>query len=244
LEGWDGDTNNGAFVAFRGMGTNAIPPLIDILQSGGPRLQKMISDINRGQTAFRLPFGTPWHRTLAAAWALYAMGTNARPALPALTNLLFHSNNTISSSTALAGLGPDGISSLITALTHKDFRIRFAAASGLGWARSDVNQASAALAERLQDTAATVRYGAVVSLGQLRAQPDIVVPILTNNFSHGDFLLRSLIMVSLAEFGNDARAAIPTLVSALKDPDETVRANARTALERIDPKIAAESSGK
>jgi hypothetical protein len=89
LEQWSGDTNDAAFIAFAEMGPAAIPPLLEILRSGGPNWKRAIMRLNQKQSVVRFPFGQPWHETTAATWALYAMGTNARSALPVLTNLLF-----------------------------------------------------------------------------------------------------------------------------------------------------------
>jgi hypothetical protein len=132
LEDWDGDTNDAAFVAFRVMGTNAIPQLLNVIQSGGPPIQRMILELNKRQSVVKLPFGTPWHQEMAATWGLYAMGTNAKPALPVLTNLLFLADASIPSSTVLAGIGLEGVPSLLTALTNRNYRMRHSAASGLG----------------------------------------------------------------------------------------------------------------
>src|SRR6266446_748791 len=93
LHTWGGETNHPAFVAFRGMGTNAIPALLTIIQSGDPPFfQSLILELNRVQSLAHFPVRDPWTRRRAASWALYAMGANARPAFPALTNLLFHTN--------------------------------------------------------------------------------------------------------------------------------------------------------
>jgi hypothetical protein len=54
LENWNGNTNDAAFVAFREMGTNAIPALLNVIQSGGPPLQKMILKLNREQSVVDL----------------------------------------------------------------------------------------------------------------------------------------------------------------------------------------------
>lgn len=180
LKNWDGDTNAAAFIAFREMGTNAIPSLLQVLESGRPRMERIIMKINQKQSLVRLPFGRPWDRTMAATWALYAMGKDARPALPALSNMLFHTNNLIGSATVLAGIGGDAIPVLLTALTNQNYRIRWAAISGMGWARSDFDIVVPVLAARLQETNWVVRSAAAISLGQLRARPEIAVPALTS----------------------------------------------------------------
>jgi HEAT repeat protein len=244
LENWEGNTNDAAFVAFRDMGTNAIPPLVSVLQSEGGPFQRFIMEVNQKQSVVNLPFGRPWEQSMAAAWALYIMGSNARPALPALTNLLFHSNETIASATVLAGIGSDALPFLLSAITNQNYRIRHAAINGLGWERSDFNIVVPVLIQSLHDTDQTVRHGAAMSLGQLHAQPDVAVPALTNAFPGTDPLLRFLILNSLGKFGNKAREALPMIAEALKDNDINVSNSAVFAFKQIDPEAAAKAGIK
>src|SRR5712691_7891424 len=60
LYGWGGDTNHPAFVAFREMGTNAIPALLKIMESGDPPLQRMILELNRRQSLVHFPLRETW----------------------------------------------------------------------------------------------------------------------------------------------------------------------------------------
>ncbi|MDB6065658.1 MAG: repeat-containing protein [Pedosphaera sp.] len=244
MEEWNGDTNEAACVAFRTMGTNAIPALLNVIQSGGPPMQKMIMELNQKQKLIDLPYGRPWERAMAATWALYVMGTNARPALPVLTNLFLHSNEMITTSTVLAGIGPEGIAPLLTALTNQNYRVRISAILGLGWARSDFETVVPALIDRLKDTTSIVQNVAVFSLGQLHAKPELAVPALMKSFSTNDTLVRSSIMIALGQFGATAREAVPMVVAALNDADELVRMNAGNALKQIDPEAAAKAGVK
>jgi len=239
LENGDVDKNEAALVAFRKMATNAIPAPLKWFKSGGPPLQKMISKLNRQQSVVDLPFGTPWHQTMAASWALYAMGTNAKPALPVLTNLLFHSNALITSTVVMAGIGSEAIPILLSALTNQNYRIRHSAASGLGWAHSDLDVVVPALIAMLQDSERIVRYTAASSLGEVHARPEIAVPALMNALSSDDPLLRSTALISLGGFEGKANEAVPAVVAALKDKDETVRKTAASVLKQIDPESAA-----
>src|SRR5713101_1991795 len=92
---YPGDTNQAAFVAFSEMGTNAIPALLKIIESDDPPVQRLILELNRVQSLVYFPLVEKWHQRLsekshhrwAASSALYAMGANAKPAFPALTNL-------------------------------------------------------------------------------------------------------------------------------------------------------------
>lgn len=244
LEYEGGDTNQPAFVALSQMGTNAIPPLLEIIGAPRSRYQKLIFKFNRRQSFLQLPDGQPWRRAGAASWALYAMGTNARPALPALTNLLFHTNGLFTGTTALAGMGPNGVQALIVGLTNQSDRIRLAAAVALGWARSDFDFVVGALIERLQDSNSTVHHAVVGSLGQLHMEPKLVVPALMKDFPGTDTLLRMGILTSLAQFGPEARESAPMIVEALKDQDGDVRESAAFALKEIDPAAAAKAGVK
>jgi hypothetical protein len=243
LEHWNGNPDDPPFVAFRHMPTNAVPALLNVIQSGGSPIEKMILTINRKQSLINLPFGTPWHETLAASWALYEMGTNANSALPALTILLFHTNALIDSTTALAGIGSEAVPVLITALTNQDYRIRHSAAAGLGWERSDFSIVVPALISRVKDGNGVVRNEAVISLGLLHAEPELTVPALIKVFSssNNDALLRRLVLISLSEFESKAKACVPMLVDALKDNNEGVRESARSALMQIDPDAASKA---
>jgi len=244
LENWNGDTNDAAFLAFRGMGTNAIPALLNVLQTGGSPFQTAIMKLNQQQSVVHLRFGTPWHQTMAAAWAFYAMGTNAKPALPALTNLFFHTNELFTSTLALAGIAPEGVSVLLTALTNRDYHIRDSAASGLGWVHSDLDVVVPALIASLRDGNLTVHHSAAFSLGHLHALPELTVPALTNDLSNNNPLLRCIVLSSLAEFGGKAEECVPMVVAALNDNDGLVRTNAAHALIKIDPEAAAKAGVK
>jgi len=239
LKNWDGDTNAAAYIAFREMGTNAIPSLLHVLESGDPRINRIIMKINQKQSLVRLPFGRPWDYSMAATWALYAMGTNAKPALPALAQMLLRTNNLICSATVLAGIGADAIPVLLTALTNQNDRIRHAAISGMGWTRSDFDILVPALAARLQETNRLVCCAAAISLGHLHAKPEIAVPALTNAYSNADTLARSSILMSLGQFEGQAKAAVPTITSALKESSQSVRESAAWAFQQIDPEGAA-----
>src|SRR6266704_5619607 len=86
--GVPGDTNQAAFVAFREMGTNAVPALLKIIESGDPPFERMVDKLNRMQSLVDFPVRGAWRQRSSASFALYAMGAKAKPAFPTLTNLL------------------------------------------------------------------------------------------------------------------------------------------------------------
>src|SRR5712664_3913188 len=87
-----GDTNQAAFAAVSELGTNAIPALLKIIESDDSPLQGLMFAVNRVQSLVHFPVRGTERQKWGASFALYAMGTNATPAFPALTNLLFRAN--------------------------------------------------------------------------------------------------------------------------------------------------------
>ena len=252
---WKEDVNPHAVVALRAMGINAIPALLKIIQSYDSPFDRMILEPDRLQSLVHLPLVEKWHeRSLersqqrwAASYALYALGTNARPALPALTNLFFHSSTVIISALSavpLAGMGSEGLPPLLAALTNRNADIRLSAATGLTWARSDLNLVVPALIERLSDQDRTVHFTAVLGLGQLHAEPGLAVPALMEDFPGKDPELRSLILEALGRFETSGKAAVPMLLESLSDNDQAVRDDAASALKQIDPEAAAKAGVK
>src|SRR5260370_2105057 len=226
---WKEDVSPHAVVAFREMGTNAIPALLKIIQSYDSPFDRMILEPGRMQSLVHFPLVEKWHQRasershqrLAATLAISAIGTNAKPVLPALTNLLFHTNTHFFSG-ALAGMGPEGLSALIAALTNQNADIRLSAAMGLKWARSDLNLVVPALIARLSDQDRMVHFTAVLELGQLHAEPGLAVPALMEDFPGNDPELRSLILEALGRFEINGKSAVPMLLEPLSDNDRPV----------------------
>jgi HEAT repeat protein len=238
------DTNQAAFVAFREMGTNAIPALLKIIQSGDPRFQRMILKLNRMQSLVQFPLLDESRQREAAFFALYAMGAQAKPAFPALTNRLVHSDTYAFSAIALAGMGSEALPPLFAALTNQDEFIRRSAANGLSWEQSDLNLVVPALIARLNDPDRSVHLTAVESLGKLHAEPGLAVPALMKDYPGNDRQLRIQIFIAIRQFQTNASAAAPMLLEALSDSDEAVRTFAASALKQIDPAAAAKAGVK
>jgi HEAT repeat protein len=239
-----GDTNQAAFVAFREMGTNAIPALLKIMESDDSPFQRMILQLNRMQSLVHFPVRSTWWRRWAASFALHAMGANAKPAFPTLTNLLFRTNSESLSAIALAGMGSEGLPPLLAALTSENKRIQHSAIWGLCYEQSDLNIVVPVLIARLNDQDKAVHRLAVIALGTLHAEPGLAVPALMKEFPGNDPLLRPWIMIEIGQFGTNASVAVPMLLEALSDNDQKVRDEAASALKKIDPAAAAKAGVK
>src|SRR5258708_15033334 len=240
--GRPGDTDQAALVAIREMGTNAIPALLKIFKSDDPPFQGMLWALNRRQSLLHFPVSDKPYPRWAASAALYAMGANARPAFPALTNLLFHSDtlfNSAAPAIPLAGMGSEGLPPLLAALTNQNAVSRHAAATGLGWARSDLNIVVPALIARLSDRDWWVHCEAALALGHLHAEPGLAVPALMKDYPGNDPKLRSEILRAIGRFETNASAAVTKLLQALSHSDPTAVNPAASALQQIHPHAAA-----
>jgi hypothetical protein len=244
FEGWNFDTNLPACAAFREMGTNALPALLNILQSAPKpsRWQRVFDTLNNKQSFIKFPDGDPWAQTDAAAFALYSMGPAAKPALPVLTNLLVQTNRPILSALAVAGVGPEGVPPLLAALTNQSVIVRYSAAWSLGWEHSGPEIVVPALIQGLSDKAQAVRVTAARSLGQIHAQPELAVPALMQSFPGNDPILRRSIASALGQFGGHAKAAVPMLLQSLNDTN--IQDAVKKALQEIDPAAAAKAGVK
>jgi hypothetical protein len=243
IDGWD--TNQTAAVAFREMGASAIPALLKALRPGDPPpFQRLILELNSRQSLVQFPVRRTPDQSWAACCALYTMGAKAKPAFSALTNLLFHTNATVFSALPLAGMGSEGLSALMVALTNQNDEIRASAAAGLSFAHSDLNLVVPALIARLSDQDRVVHRTAVEVLGLLHAEPALAVPALMKDFPGDDPGLRSLILMAIGEFETNASAALPMLLGALSDNDQKVCNDAAWALQHIDPAAAARAGVK
>src|SRR6266702_4809919 len=118
------DSNDPAYAAFRQMGTNAIPALLKIIETDDTPFHRLILELNRMQSVVRFPIRETWRQREKASWALYAMGANARPAFPALTNLLLHDSTAMYGALPLAGMGSEALPPLLAALTNQNAKIR------------------------------------------------------------------------------------------------------------------------
>jgi len=82
-----------------------------------------------------------------------------------------------------------------------------------------------------------VAWGAARALGRARLAPEIVVPAVTNAMRFDDMRTRVFVAGALGHFRQEARGAIPVLITALSDPDYRVHMAVTNALSRIAPEV-------
>jgi hypothetical protein len=177
-------------------------------------------------------------------------------AIPVVTNLL--------DDPALAGLAINllcgsrlaSADSLIMALDHTNASVRMHAALGLdalyvncvrfnnykllqapGWPGSfPTSAAVAAIVKLLKEERPDTRGAAAYALGDMREQPESVIPALTECLAETtESEVRQAVAEALGKYGRRAIAAVASLKQLMDDSDPAVRTAAERALKRVMP---------
>src|SRR5262249_4923728 len=205
----------------RAIGTNAVPYLLELLQYREPRLLRDLRGFSQRTKTFlriesqlELPWVAAVERDLQLCAAFAALGPSARPALPALTNLLLRPETAFVSASALARIGPEAFAPLARALDSPHAEVRAAAAGALGIMPDDQVGILPALRKALDDSDRFVRINAVGSLGQIaEIKPEAVLDDLIRGLRDSSPSVRIFAADCLARLGQGARSAVPELVN-------------------------------
>ncbi len=232
------DTRDQAQEAIRQIGTNALPFLLKEISDLGELWQKVgatnFSNSKEAET-----------RLFNVHVAFKTLGPIAKPAVPALVDLLNGAYTAFPAAFALTQIDPQAASVALTqALTNKIIYVRIAAAGYLFEVRSnaDIVLAMPNLIQCLKDESPdksdslTLISTAIDTLGAIHARPDIAVPALLETLTNKDFIIRFVSVRALGQFGNTAISAVPALEQATNDSDKHVREMATVALKQIQEK--------
>jgi HEAT repeat protein len=181
---------------------------------------------------------------------LQALGSMAKPAIPALSDCLdqpdtVHQAAAILSYSGPRGhvdLGPEAIPPLLKAITNADVMIRGNAANALGLLGSKPDLVVPALLRALKDPAPEVRGTAARSFGGFKAEAATIVPPLIETLDDTNSYVRQGTIWMLGRYRAQASASVPKLLLFLNDPDFQVRKETTDALKLIDPEAAAKKA--
>lgn len=233
--------------ALKAIGPEAVPYLLKLLQHREPPLREELREVSWKtkkflgiEPVYELPWVESVERQMHLIAAFSALGSSAKPAIPALANLLRQPNTAYVSACALARIGAQGLPPLVGALDDPHPEVRAAAAGVLGSVESDPETILPALRKSLRDADTHVRIGSVVSLGGLgRLKPQAVLPELIAAVGDSNVAVRIYAADALGRLGSDARPAIPELLKVADGLDRIASGRARDAIGRIDPETAA-----
>jgi HEAT repeat protein len=174
-----------------------------------------------------------------ATWALSEMGETAKPAVPALMNLL-KSETPMAVGDAAVALGLLGQNAraalplLIEALKNEDREVRAVVATAIrqvGPKAEDIPQ----LLPALKDPYMKVRSTLILMFGYMGDNGKAAIPAIIPHIKDENSWVRMHSAASLARFGADAKDAVPVLKEALSDEAGVVRGTAAMALAKIAP---------
>jgi hypothetical protein len=132
----------------------------------------------------------------------------------------------------LTGAWPPGLEPLLESLRDDDKSVRWRAVLALGEMRSEHRDAIFALVDALDDSDQGVRWAAAASLGKTGPPARDAVPALAGALNDpDDAVLRWHAAAALTQIGPVAKEAVPALIGALKD--ERVREQAGEGLVKI-----------
>ncbi len=160
------------------------------------------------------------------------LGSEAAPALPALTKLLDENEDVrIVAVDTFGKIGKEAVPALVKALNDKEYwTVRYIAAKALGRIGTDAKQAIPTLIATLNDEDLHVRTEAADSLAKIGKD---AVPALITALTNKNWFVRSSAADILRKFGGDAKDALPALLIAIKDENYLVRDSANYALFAI-----------
>jgi len=167
---------NAAAIAFRAMGSNAIPPLRSLLHLRDPLYENAVVKYARYLPAkprvYLIQKINPGHTVeyrLGAVRALGVLGPTAMEALPDMIEVLGDADARVRWMMAqtIFRVGPEAIAALISLTTNTQVNVRHAAVYALGEAQTNALPAVPALIRCLLDTNEAVRGSALYSLSRV-----------------------------------------------------------------------------
>jgi HEAT repeat protein len=226
---WVGSERQIGQKAVQQIGTNAIPWLLRGLREIESPLVLKFLGLARRQKFVRIQHTPSAAYNHKAAVGFEALGQTAKDAVPALIQT-FQRNLSIDSqretAISLGWIGPaakDAIPTLIEASTNATCPARAEAVWALTRIGDEANRLVPALTTCLGDSSFGIHRHALAGL-------------------YGS--VRGNVLLALADYGTNASAAVPAVVSLLADPDGQVRQAATNALRAIDPGAAARAGVK
>jgi hypothetical protein len=250
-------TNRAAPEAEPAIGTNAIPCLLRWMQAR-PTTWDRIRDRVAGRLPSKLaflmdPYLLGGWKSRAGRWQIAAckgfehLGTNAEPALPALSNLLYTTTVDLPLTSAIASVGPRGLAVLTNALVATNLALRDNAALSLGMCAEGARLALPALVDCVERGQAGYRVlGAIGRIGgrDPRLVPALVRLLEYNPIPAGMVLDEDMAILVLGLQGRKAQPAVPALLAryhALPDGGTWPRRRlVRRVLKIVSPETEAQ----
>jgi hypothetical protein len=235
-----------AMEAFRQMRKRVLPCAVRLLRYEKPEWKKKVEGFMELRMNVRswAPrwIWAPFSGNPADEAVIYfrMLGGDGSPAIPELEALATDPTGRKSAGRAVQALGEIGLEALpalARVTTNVQATTRLAALLRINCLGSNAAPVAPFLLVCLGDADWRIAGNAAEIVGKLRCQPETSVPGIAKLLGRPEPVLRKVAVLSLAEFGQEARAAVPSLLDALHDPDFGVRLAATNALHGIAPEV-------
>lgn len=229
-----GQQSDQAAAAIQSLGTNALPKLLQIIQSRKPGLREGL--LNWGARHglaryFRINVVDLHYQSVMA---FKCLGKQAVPAVPKISSMLKRGINPGYASTALAMLGETGRRELIRYFNHPNLAVRRCSAAAFSTVK---DQAELQLPQLIQACPTADAYGRSVvaeALGWHTNQPALTLPVLLGLVYDPTMEVRRAAVNSLSAYGAQASNALPVLREMVKGPPTDLTLPALNALNKIE----------
>ncbi len=243
-----GPAHDAAAAAVQKVGADCLPTIIWMLNARESWLVAKVREFVRGRRWQKFLSVPLEERQRHAILACYELGLVAKPAIPALIELLNSGYTRGYIGAALSKTGPDHVVPTIQALTNKNDQVRLEIVSSLGsmcaYEESNVSQvtnAVRAVVKSLDDPSKYVCSIAVNSLGTLAFSPEVrsyvdvpkLIAEVARKLDDEDSQVQWCACIALRRAGPAAKAVLPKLL-ALIDGSE-VQSCAAIAIAAIEP---------
>lgn len=207
------------------------PPMVEMMKA------KDSEQMQKWASVFNVEYPPSYAKRLAAGRGFVALGEKAAPAIPQLIPLLSNKDAGLDTAGALAAIGKDSVKPLIDTLSDNNAWTRSMAAASLSRMKAGVAEPAVdALLKMTNDKDSSARSWATTALGNIKARPDDVIPVLIALLDEKDGSVVSAAANSLGNYGPAAKDALPKLKKLAKSRDQEISGAASGAMDSIDPK--------
>ncbi len=250
FDGIGGPKRDEAEVAVRSIGTNGLSCIRSMLRAKDTPLKVQANALLSRQSWIKFRFVSAQVLRQRGLRACRALGTNARPAIPDITALVYDPQLSRDAATVLTQFGSEVIPILTNAAAHPDPRIRYGAIAPI--AILDDQSTVPTLLRCLKDPDDNVRAFATEALGIVAKDPEAAIPALLESLQDTNSFVRSAAAYRLNLWTRypQAKAAVPLLIKAFRETAQSppsdpgnysLHRNAEAILKKLDPQAATAS---
>ena len=221
--------------SIRTLGTNALPWLMSEFTGASSKSRKGFTRRVSQNIRWALRLQDNNVRTRRAVRGIYVLGSNAAPALPALSTYLTVPGRRSDAAYAMAGAGELSLPYMLQAVASTNTDLAEVGAFGMMRLAHETESVIPHLVELLNHKVSTVRAFAMMGLDSAQSRPDLTLPAIVRAAVGADVSVRSIATNTLHELRFNTNAAVPVLRNLTTNSDPAIAAMASNALFRIDP---------